>query len=311
MIWLTYAIILVLFLILGGIVYFNPSLFFTQKTVSNIGPYDLSILTTPFDNSNVKIYESSGAMTVQGFFYIIPLQRTPTAMSCNTPGNPSCEDGRFHTCTCVSNTDCINCKSNGYLDLLKVGDTVALEILPAPDAGRQGKAMTQLAIRTQTNVDSSGNAVDIVPRKKLSKVYTEYLSLPPIPLQKWCLVTIVREGRRFDVYYDNTLVLSKKTSYVLSTTEDTTKGVTVGGPGFTGYMASAKFIQSALTGSEVFAQYSNETDTRGAPFVKIPEKTITQANDTFGFKIPSLCLIGCGPKVMPSKPLMEWETQYA
>jgi len=309
--WLTYAIILVLFLILGGIVYFNPSLFFTQLTASNVGPYDLSSLTTLFDSSNVKTYESSGSMTVQGFFYIIPLQRTPTAMSCNTPGNPSCEDGRFHTCTCASNTDCTNCKSNGYLDLLKVGDTVALEILPAPDAGRQGKAMTQLAIRTQTNMDASGNAVDPSGNRPLSKVYTEYLALPPIPLQKWCLVTIVREGRRFDVYYDNTLVLSKKTSYVLSTTADSTKAVTAGGPGFTGYVAGANFIQSALTGSDVVAQYSKETDTRGAPFVKIPEKTITQANDSFGFKMPSLCLIGCGPKVMPSKPLMDWETQYA
>jgi len=309
--WFVYALILITVLAFGGIFYFNPSLLSGKSTASNVGPYDLSSLTTLFDSSNVKTYEASGSMTVQAFFYIIPLQRTPTAMTCNTPGNPSCEDGRFHTCTCASNMDCTNCKSNGYLDLLKVGDTVALEILPAPDAGRQGKAMTQLAIRTQTNMDASGNAVDPSGNKPLSKVHTEYLALPPIPLQKWCLVTIVREGRRFDIYYDNALVLSKKTSYVLSTTTDTTKGVTAGGPGFTGYVAGANIMQSAVSGYDVVAQYSKETDTRGAPFVKIPEKTLIKANDNSGFNLPSLCLIGCGPKVMPSKPLMDWETQYA
>lgn len=308
--WLIYAIILVLFLTIGGIVYFYPSLF-TKMTTSNIGPYDLSSQKTLFDSSNVTTYESSGSMTIQAFFYITPLQRTPTAISCNTPGNPSCEDGRFQTCTCVSNTDCTNCKSNGYLDILKIGDTVALEILPAPDAGRQGKAMTQLAIRTQTNMDASGNAIDASGNRPLSRVYTEYLVLPPIPIQKWCMITIVREGRRFDIYYDDTLVLSKKTSYVLSTTTDTTKGIRVGGPGFTGYVAAANIIQSAVSGSDVVSHYNKETDTRGAPLVTIPEKTITQANGFPGFNLPSFCLIGCGPKVMPSKPLMDWETQYA
>jgi hypothetical protein len=306
--WFVYALILITVIAFGSIFYFNPSLLSGKLNASNIGPYELSSLTTLFDSSNVKTYEASGSMTIQAFFYITPLQRTPTAMTCNTPGNPSCEDGRFHTCTCVSNTDCTNCKSNGYLDLLKVGDTVALEILPAPDAGRQGKAMTQLAIRTQTNMDASGNAVDPSGNKPLSKVHTEYLALPPIPLQKWCLVTIVREGRRFDIYYDDALVLSKKTSYVLSTTTDTTKAITAGGPGFTGYVAGVNLLQSAVSGYDVVAQYRKETDTRGAPFVTIPEKTITKAS---GFNLPSLCLIGCGPKVMPSKPLMDWETQYA
>jgi amino acid transporter len=83
------------------------------------------------------------------------------------------------------------------------------------------------------------------------------------------------------------LLFFKKTYMFYLQRQNSTKAVTAGGPGFTGYVAGANFIQSALTGSDVVAQYSKETDTRGAPFVKIPEKTITQATDSFGFKCPS------------------------
>jgi hypothetical protein len=48
-------------------------------------------------------------------------------------------------------------------------------------------------------MDTSGNAVDPSGNKPLSKVYTEHASLPPIPYKSGVFVTIVREGRRFDV----------------------------------------------------------------------------------------------------------------
>jgi hypothetical protein len=31
----------------------------------------------------------------------------------------------------------------------------------------------------------------------------EYIELPPIPRQKWICISILREGRRFDIIYDN------------------------------------------------------------------------------------------------------------
>jgi hypothetical protein len=41
-------------------------------------------------------------------------------------------------------------------------------------------------------------------------VKEEIIHLPPIPMQKWVFIAILREGRRFDVIYDSRIVASQR-----------------------------------------------------------------------------------------------------
>ena len=320
--WWVYVLAILTVVILS-VLYFAPSLLTPAMNTSNIGPYNLSKKTPVFDNNQVRAFEQTGSATVQGFFYIVPVQRTPTAITCNTPGNPSCEDGRFHTCYCGVGNNCDKCQRNGYSPLMTIGDTCFLEVLPAPDAGRQGKAMTQLSIRTKTTVDASGNplVIDASGSKPNFQSVMEFLSLPPIPTQKWVMVTISREGRRFDVYYDGALVLSQKTLFNIATTADTT-GIIAGNAAFSGYGAGFDFAGTATSGLEVAAKHSQRSDTRGAPYVNLPtDISVTGATGAAapgytigGVTLPSLCPTGgcfTGPTVRPAQPWLDWETSYA
>lgn len=320
MIW-TYVVISalsVLIVIVASFMYFAPTSLYPTLKVAKLGPYELSSKNTVFDNNQVHTFEEKGSATLQGFFYIVPTQRSPTAITCNTPGNPSCEDGRFHTCFCGTVNNCDTCKRNGYTALLTIGDTLFLELLPAPDAGRQGKAMTQIAVRTNTSVDASGNPLNMGSIESV----IEFLPLPPIPTQKWVMITISREGRRFDIYYNGRLVLSQKTQYTIATTTGTT-GIAVGDATLAGYGAVFDVKEGATNGVEVAATYAQQSDTRGAPPVSLPS---TSSGTAFGLNmpgmpglpempgIPSLCPTGgclTGPTVRPAQPWLDWDTAYA
>jgi hypothetical protein len=64
-----------------------------------------------------------------------------------------------------------------------------------------------------------------------------------------------REGRRFDIYYNDRLVLSQKTLFNIATTSDTT-GVVAGNAAFSGYGAGFDFAGGVTSGSEVSAKYN-------------------------------------------------------
>jgi hypothetical protein len=347
---MAWVYILLLIVIVGAFfIYFYP---FPNATSSTFGPYELSTTNTVFDSKQVNIFEHASGTTFQGFFYIVPQQRTPTAMTCNTPGNSSCDDGRFHTCFCGTTNNCSKCERNGYFPILKIGDTCILEILSAPDSGRQGKALTQLAIMTKTNTlthnvhkDASGSSVTqdvsgssihhdaagapVVPQvftpppaqplanpnsqfrlegftDTPSETYMEFLTLPPIPLQKWVMITIVREGRRFDVYYNNSIVLSQKTVYTPASTTGQA-GIITGNKSNGGYCGVLSIKGTADSGAEIASRYTQLSDTRGAPYLTLPNPT----NET-PTKLPSLCT-GCldTPKIRPAQPWLEWDTNYA
>ena len=283
--------IAILTLIIVLLIYFYPTLFNKSTTIGFIGPVNLSTATTIFNTESVKSFEQNNYGTLQGFLSIVPLHRTPTAFTCGTTGNPSCDTGRFDNCTCIDTT-CSNCTRNGYYPILQIGDTLSLEILPAPDAGRPGQAMAQLAITTQTN---------------LNPKTIEILNLPPIPTQKWVMITIVKEGRRFSIYYNNALVLSQKTQYYVASSVGK-NGIICGNPVFNGSAANFNLTQTAMVGMEIATAYTKYSDTRGVPYVTM------KTDKTLDFTIPSLCPSGgClqTPTIRPAQPYLEWDTSYA
>ena len=77
---------------------------------------------------------------------------------------------------------------NDYTSLLFVDNNWWLEIAHTPST-------TSARLRIQTN--------------DAGQIKQEILELPSIPKQKWIFIAILREGRRFDVIYDNRIVASK------------------------------------------------------------------------------------------------------
>jgi len=77
--------------------------------------------------------------------------------------------------------------------LLNVGDS--LEFWASGYTSQNDKPYVPALLKIKTGTDSSN-------------YYMETVALPAIPLQGWTVITIVKEGRRFDVYYGDVLVSS-------------------------------------------------------------------------------------------------------
>jgi hypothetical protein len=289
--------IVVFLLILGGVFYyFNKE--YKPKVIANAnGPF-------PFDSSeilssmNTKQFYTEGVGSFSTFINIESINRTGSYTSCGTgPGQVSCGDGSFAPCACIAATgDCTQCAHSGYTSMFNISDVAKLEILTAPDASRQGMAMSQLVIKTITK--GAGGT---------PQVYIETLRLPPISLQKWIMVTVAREGRRFDVYYNDTIVLSQKTMYMPISDSSYTnmKGVTSGSNSLKGELALANLYSYRLSSLDVSAKYREYADTRGHPRI---------SQEITGNYSVNLCPSGgCFdmPVIKPASPLYEWTSSYS
>jgi hypothetical protein len=311
---------------------------FTGLSVQNSSSYDLNT-----ENSVLKsnAFQDSNSSCFQGFFYLNSLQKTGITTPCTTSATntklPNCNTGRYALCACggVSNNDCSNCEHIGYIPLVSMNDKViVLETLGAPDASRQGKASLQLTIKTQSSgllEDNSGN--DLNPAKNpidtsgsstdsaKSEVYIETFVLPPIPFQKWIMITINREGRRFDIYYNGTLVLSKHTSASIYPTI-TSNEIKAGNQMLDGSCGFFNIYTSIQSAASIQTKYTSLTNTRGSPLfgTKTPDMSSTSlsldrvSGSAIIPSIPSLCSSGdCinSPSSPPSKPYYEWSSSYA
>jgi hypothetical protein len=326
--------ILLVAVLLGSILvfYFSPS--YTQKIlVAAPGPFDLSKQETIVQEQESQSFYSASNGSFSAFVYLNPMNRTGAYSPCGTnPNQASCSDGTFGPCTCDSDTgDCTVCAHTGYKSVFNISGIVGLEVLIAPDASRQGKAMAQLIVKTEGPPLNSGSSPgDSKPMGATSQKYIETLSLPPIPLQKWTYVTVAREGRRFDVYFNNTIVLSQKTMNmpISNVSNSSMGGITSGSTGLLGQLAVADLYNYRLTTKDVSAKYSQYADTRGRPYLNtvtnpmtlnhiggiIPSYAATFSTSIFGY-IPSFSLCppgGCfnAPTIQPASPLYDWSTQY-
>jgi hypothetical protein len=289
--------IVVFVLILAGVMYyFNMG--YKPKIVANVtgpSPLDSSELISSMDT---KQFYMEGIGSFSTFVNIESVNRTGSYTSCGTgPGQVSCGDGSFAPCACVAATgDCSQCVHSGYTPMFNLSDVAKLEILTAPDASRQGMAMSHLVIKTITK--GAGGT---------PQVYIETLRLPPISLQKWIMVTVAREGRRFDVYYNDTIVLSQKTMYMPISDPSYTnmKGVTSGSNTLKGELALMNLYNYRLSSLDVSAKYREYADTRGHP--RIPQSV------TGNFSVNLCPSGGCFdmPVIKPASPMYEWTSSYS
>jgi hypothetical protein len=288
------------------------------------GPYNL--------NKNNDIFESDtflneASSTIQGFFYINEFQKTGITTPCSStdPSLPNCDSGRYSLCAC-NITDCTSCDHKGYVPLMNLNNIVVLEVLGSPDSSRQNKAAIQLTIKTQSSglientshdpVNPSLNPVGDGSATSVSQLYIETFMLPPIPYQKWIMISISREGRRFDIYYNDTLVLSKYASTNIYD-EITNNNISVGNSTINGQSGFFNLYTSIQSASNISSQYNSLVNTRGSPLFNNPPPTLSfdVAVPNLGVSnIPSLCSSGdCihNPEAPPARPYYEWSSSYA
>jgi len=189
-----------------------------------------------------------------------------------------------------------------------------LEVMPVPDAGRQGQMTAQLSVKT---VDATQ-----------SKFYIETIPLPDMTFQKWTMITITRDARQFSIYYNNTLAVSKKTMFMPISDIITSNGTGIlsGSSGLGGQLSNVNIFSKRLTIMEVEASYLANADTRGTPYLSgsVP-KTLSGQNTinptyassmtswmpSFTWPSFSLCPNGkCGPALAPPSG-KAWYSPYA
>lgn len=280
-----------------GIIIISIFLYFTlrpstaQQTFA-IGPYKLSsksvaIASTAFSSIDTSTaFLKDGQGTFQCFVYLDQLSKTGEHVDCGQDMNqPSCETGLYNACTCTTPNDCTNCVHSGYKHLVSLYGVYTLEIMNVPDASRPNSVAVQLAIRTNT---------ENTKEEKVSQIET--IPLPPLSQQKWTMITISREGRRIDVYYNNEMVSSSKTTNMICVSNVNGSPVMIGDSGLSGQIGVLSFFLNRFSIQDVSTAYARNTDTRGSPLQIATDKdTFTQSfspgADTFSI-LHRLCLDG-------------------
>jgi hypothetical protein len=242
-------VVVVIFISISIFVLFKPKA--AIQNISVNGPFDLSksqsIIPMSLDNNG---FLKGGAGTFQCFVYMDSLARTGEVNTCGIqPNQPSCASGLYGECPCSNMNDCGNCNHPGYREIFSLYGVYRLEVMNVPDAGRQNAVSAQLIIRTTDT----------------TRAYIETISLPPLPAQKWTMISITRSGRQISIYYDDRIVSSSK---LLNLPVETNIGGYIsraGASGLSGTIGLIYLSEEVMPTSIIGSKYTNITDTRGAP----------------------------------------------
>ena len=135
----------------------------------------------------------------------------------------------------------------------------------------------------------------------------ESIPLPNFPAQKWIALTILRDGRRFDVMYNNKVVASKRLAYMPAYRSSP---LTFGGPAVYGTFSQGRVFNYRLSLSDVRAELARTSDTRFASSTAPTPEGTGFVSPLDIFRCPGG--VFCGKDTPPPKsPLQMWETPYA
>lgn len=206
---------------------------------------------------------------------------------------PSCADNSFRRCQCATKdasgnfgkgNNCDNCKleDKGYMfKMLSKGDLLQLWLSGYTSENDKSKVDALLKVRTA---------------KTSGEHYMESVELPAIPLQKWVMITVVKEGRRFDVYYGAKLVSSSLTDFVPAASADSSLAWMAGNTRWKGKLGYFVGVQKSQTSQDVLHDAESMLDTRGTPLAYESMKM------EFSLSMPE-CLFGQCNKFPQVKPL--------
>ena len=149
-------------------------------------------------------------------------------------GSPGCTVMGFFK---LENGDRTMKYKNSFIPLLQVENNWFLEIAPGPVEKDKISARLRVQIKSMTEDKQ------------------EVIDLPPIPKQRWVFIAILREGRRFDIIYDDQIVASQRLEnypVVISSP------LSVGNKGLGGSVVSVMVEGQRLSIDEVKKKKSNK-----------------------------------------------------
>jgi hypothetical protein len=137
----------------------------------------------------------------------------------------------------------------------------------------------------------------------------ESIALPAIPLQRWTIVTIVKEGRRFDVYYGQKAVTSKILQYIPTVGSFGSPWI-AGNAKWRGQIGFFNGVSSTWSSDQVADDVSSLLDTRGVPLY-LSQQTLSMPN--MDDLIPGCIFGNCNemPVVKPSNPFAVYQSNVA
>lgn len=265
------------------------------------GYYDLSLqsqLVLPSDS----FQWTASPCSIRFAIYIENAPKTLSKVDCIDTGSsatattfaPNCTDYSYRACKCIG-SDCSKCgldsSRTGYLSkLLTLGDYV--QLWASGYTSQNDKPYVPALLKIRTGTDGSQH-------------YMESIPLPAIPLQKWTVVTIVKEGRRFDVYYGAKLQTSKLSDF-MPVTPDNTLQWFAGNSRWKGKIGLFMGFNKAFFAPDVKADLENLLDTRGIPYY-----TETTTGNLFSTTDP--CMFGtCSlPDIKPRNQFSVYQTNVA
>jgi len=185
----------------------------------------------------------------------------------------------------IQNGDRTTSYNNDFMSILFVDNNWWLEVA-------NGASSTSARLRVQTNHGG--------------EMTTEIIELPPIPKQKWVFIAILREGRRFDVIYDNRIVASKRLrNYPVVISSP----LTIGNTKVTGKVIHVIVAGSRLSPNDIERQRKIYVDTNNDILEDNPILTSFPT-----LKLAAVCPSGlpCDNVTRPPKnAMLEWSTPYA
>ena len=181
-----------------------------------------------------------------------------------------------------------NSQKTRFVTLLGVKGSFEFQLTPS--TATQGQSTAQLLVYTEGG----------------SEVKNEILELPPLPLQKWVYVSILRDGRRFDVMYDDKIVGSHRMDYY---PVPIANYLTIGGSNFMGSAIHIFAEGYRLTPNQISRQRAIYADMTGRPPIKFPLPFLPIP---FGY-LETQCIPGLPCKAVSAPPtnrLKEWKSIY-
>lgn len=151
------------------------------------------------------------------------------------------------------------------------------------------------------SVDKKGTARLVIATAK----GPEIVDLPAYPFQKCTFLTILRDGRRFDVMYDNQIVASHRLEHYPSSTFNP---ISVGGPAFFGTAVHVLVANSRLSPHEIAIERARYTDATGCAPPNSPFPYTFSLPNFMSFCIPGF---PCDPATTPpANKLKAWSSMY-
>ena len=166
--------------------------------------------------------------------------------------------------------------------ILQLGNSLQLQLTQ-----KDGVYTTKLAIRTQG-----------------SSTETEYIKLIDFPEQRWVHLAIVREGRRYTVYYNGKIVGTDRTKYF--PTINSSQFI-IGDNRLNGFFALPKMIPTGYHSDEINNDLKKTSNTRYEPYM--PPESSASIFPSLGCPSGILCFSTSSQPTL--NPLKIWKTPYA